>query len=32
MKTMENYICHDVIIVEMQSENNPYGDPDNGCP
>lgn len=21
-----------VEVVEMQSENNPYGDPDNGCP
>jgi hypothetical protein len=30
--TLENYICHDVVIVEMQSENNSYGDPDNGCP
>lgn len=32
MKTMENYKHHNVVIVEMQSENNPYGDPDNGCP
>jgi hypothetical protein len=21
-----------IEIVEMQSDNNPYGDPDNGCP
>ena len=23
---------YDIKIIETQSENNPYGDPDNGCP
>jgi hypothetical protein len=30
--SMPDYIIHKIIIVEMQSDNNPYGDPDNGCP
>jgi hypothetical protein len=32
MIDMTNYKSHKVIIVETQSENNPYGDPDDGCP
>lgn len=27
-----SYRFYEVEIVEMQSENNPYGDPDDGCP
>lgn len=23
---------YDITIIETQSENNPYGDPDDGCP
>lgn len=28
---MQNKL-YDIDIIECQSENNPYGDPDNGCP
>lgn len=26
------YKFYHISIIEMQSENNPYGDPDDGCP
>lgn len=29
---MKNYTWHKIAIIEMQSENSPYGDPDSGCP
>ena len=29
---MKSHIFYDIEIIEMQSNNAPYGDPDNGCP